>query len=415
MRVLYLSHYFFPEGNAPATRVYELCRRWVKAGHDVGVLTGAPNVPNGVVYDGYQNRLHQREEVEGVDTLRVWTYLAANKGAFRRILNYLSYLGSAVLAGLFQKRPDVLIATSPQFFCGIAGAVVSRLRGIPFVLEIRDIWPESIAAVGAMKKSVLLRALEALELAMYRSATRIVTVGEGYREQLVARGVPAERIDVIPNGVDGRVFRDRGAGPELRERFGLGDAFVCAYVGTIGMASGLDVALRAARLLEARGRRDIRLVLVGDGAIREELEARARADGLPVLFTGRQPKSSMPDFLAMADVCLVHLARKDLFRTVLPSKIFEATAMRRPIVLGVEGFSAELVTRAEAGLCIEPENEEQLVDALCRLADDRALAARLGEAGHENIARHYDYDALAPRYAELLSELVAAPGPGAGS
>ena len=139
MWILYLSHYFYPEGNAPATRVYELSRRWAAAGHDVTVVTCAPNVPNGVVYEGYANRWRQRESVEGVDVIRVWTYLAANKGTARRIFNYLSYMASATFACLFLRRPDVVIATSPQFFCGWAGVLASRLRGVRFVLEIRDL------------------------------------------------------------------------------------------------------------------------------------------------------------------------------------------------------------------------------------------------------------------------------------
>jgi len=185
MNILFFTHYFPPEGNAPATRVYELCRRWVKAGHTVTVITGVPNVPNGVVYDGYRNRLRQEENVAGIRVIRVWTYLAPNKGKGRRIVNYLSYMFSAILCGMFVKRPDVIIATSPQFFCGWAGAVVSRLRRLPFILEVRDIWPESIEAVGAMSNRSLLRFLERLELRLYAAADHIVTVGEGYKQKLM--------------------------------------------------------------------------------------------------------------------------------------------------------------------------------------------------------------------------------------
>lgn len=409
MRILFISHYFYPEGNAPATRVYELTRRWVEAGHQVTVITGAPNVPGGVVYDGYQNKLYQRQTVAGVDLRRVGTYLAANKGTVLRIANYLSFMVTATLAGLFVPKPDVVIATSPQFFCGFAGVLVSKLRRRPFVLEIRDIWPESIAAVGAMNKGLLIRFLEFLELRMYAAANRVVTVGEGYRGELLERGVEARRIDIIPNGVDLDVFVDGGGGAALREEFDLGDRFVCSYVGTIGMGSALDVVLRAARKLAAEGDDSIRFVLIGDGAVREELEGQARREGLrQVVFTGRQPKSRMPDFLAMTDACLVHLGRKDLFRTVLPSKIFEASAMRKPIVLGVEGSAAELVDDAGAGLCIEPENEDQLLAAVRRLAEDEALCAGMGKAGYDNIATRYDYAELARRYETLLLPIARA-------
>jgi hypothetical protein len=412
MRILFLSHYFFPEGNAPATRVYELCRRWARMGHAVTVVTCAPNVPRGVVYVGYANQLYQREVVEGVEVRRVWTHLAANEGSVRRIANYVSFLLTGTLAALAAPRPDVLIATSPQFFCGWAGVLASGARRLPFVLEVRDLWPESIVAVGAMRPSLGIRLLGWLERRMYRAATRIVTVGEGYRRKLAERGVAPERVELVPNGVDLGAFRAGADGSGVRREWGLGGAFVCAYVGTIGMGCGLDVVLRAGRLLRERGRDDIRFLLVGDGAIREGLEREARAAGLTnVVFTGRLDKRRMPEVLAAADACLVHLSRRELFTTVLPSKIFEAAAMARPIVLGVEGFAAQLVASAGAGLCIEPENEEQLVSALLRLADDPALAKRLGDAGRREIAARHDYDDLAGRYADLLGKIAAEARP----
>jgi glycosyltransferase involved in cell wall biosynthesis len=408
MRILFLSHYFPPEGNAPATRVSQMARRWVEAGHEVVVVTGVPNVPDGVVYDGYRNRLYQREDWHGVEVRRVWTYLAANAGTTRRIANYLSYLLTATLAGLFVRRPDVVIATSPQFFCGWAGVLVSRLRRTPFVLEIRDIWPESIVAVGAMHRSRLIPLLEWLELRMYAAADHVVTVGPGYRQELLERGVAESDLTVIPNGVDRGEYDPEAEGSRVREEYGLGSRFVCAYVGTIGMGSGLSVALRAARLLAGQGRDDVRLLLVGDGAVRAELEREAREAGLEaVVFTGRQPKERMPEFLAAADACLVHLQRTDLFRTVLPSKIFEAAAMRRPTILGVEGFAAELVGGAGAGICIEPDNEGELVQAVTRLAADPGLCKELGDAAFEKIARRYDYAELSRSYLELLETRVA--------
>jgi glycosyltransferase involved in cell wall biosynthesis len=413
MHILFLTHYFHPEGNAPATRVTEMTRRWSAQGHDVTVITGVPNVPDGMVYAGYRNRWLQRETLGGVEVVRVWTYLAPNKGALRRIANYVSFMVTASLASLRVRQPDIVIATSPQFFCGWAGVVASALRRRPLVLEIRDLWPESIEAVGALRNRRLLRFLEWLERRMYAAASWIVTVGEGYRGKLLDRGVDPARIDVIPNGVDLGFFLAAGAdGSSVRARYGLDGRFVCSYIGTIGMGCGLDVVLRAARMLRERGRDDVRFLLVGDGAVREELEARARAEGLvSVVFTGRQPKNEMPAFLAATDACLVHLTRTDLFKTVLPSKIFEAAAMRKPIVLGVEGFAADLVARAEAGICIQPENERELVDATLKLAADPALARRLGEAGYERIATRYTYDRLAQEYADLLARLQSGGSP----
>ena len=341
MRVLFLTHYFPPEGNAPAARVHEIAKRWVAAGHQVTVVTCAPNVPNGVVYDGYRNRLRQVEEIDGIRVVRVWTYIAPNRGTVRRIANYLSYLVSATWFGLFESRPDVAIATSPQFFCGWAGVIVSKLRRLPFILEIRDIWPESIVAVGADLGPPIIRLLEWLEMRMYAAADRIVTVGDGYRNRLIEKGVPAGKIDIVTNGVDRELFAPRLSDTGLRKQYGVERHFVCSYIGTIGMACGLDVVLRAAQKLKERGDQRIHFLLVGDGAVRAELEEQVEIQHLDnVTFTGRQPKEDVPRFLAASDACLVHLRNTDLFKTVLPSKIFEACAMKRPIVLGVGGNAA---------------------------------------------------------------------------
>ncbi|HZR71099.1 MAG TPA: glycosyltransferase family 4 protein [Burkholderiales bacterium] len=410
MRILFLTHYYPPEGNAPANRVHALCRRWARDGHDVTVVTCAPNVPSGVVYDGYRNRIRQRETIDGVRVVRVWTYLAPNEGTVRRIANYLSFMASGALAAAAEARPDVVVATSPQFFCGWAGAIVSRIRRVPFALEIRDLWPESIVTVGAMRKSALVRLLERLERRLYASASEIVTVGEGYRDRLLERGVDPTRLSVIPNGVDREVFAPRPPDRALRERLGFGDRFACAYVGTVGMAAGLDVVLRAGRLLAERGRQDVVLAVVGDGAERRALAERAAREGIPnVVFTGRLPADVMPALLASVDACLVHLRAAELFTTVLPSKIFEAAAMSRPIVLGVRGHAERLVRAAGCGLCIAPEDASALADAVVRLADDPALAAELGEAGRQYFTARYDRDALARRYVEMLARLARRP------
>ena len=407
MRILFFSHYFPPEGNAPAARTYDNAVRWVRAGHAVTVVTGVPSHPAGVVFPGYRNRLRQRETVCGVEVLRVWTYLAPNKGKLRRIANYVSYMVSATCFAMWLPRPDIVVATSPQFFCGWAGVLTSRLRRVPLVLEIRDLWPASIAAVGALESRPLLRCLELLERAMYRAATIIVTVGHGYRRELLARGVPEARLHVIPNGIDRARFAPREADAELKRSLGLEGRFIVGYSGTLGMASGLDVVLRAARTLRERGRDDIAFLLVGDGAVREDLAAAARRDGLErVVFAGRQDPARMPAFLSICDVCLVHLRKLELFSTVLPSKIFEAAGMARPILLGVGGEAREIVETAGCGEFVEPENDAALVEAVLRLAADPARRRALGEAGRAYVAAHHDRDRLAAEYLDLLAGVL---------
>ena len=418
MRILFLSHYFPPEGNAPATRVGALTKRWAAEGHEVTVITSAPNVPDGVVYDGYTNRFKpQEEEVDGVRVFRVWTYLAPNKGSGRRILNYLSYMVSAVLKVLFLRRPDVIIATSPQFFCGWAGVLskwwywMSRIGAARprFVLEIRDIWPESIGAVEAMsQRSTIVRILERLELRMYAAAHCIVTVGEGYRQRLLERGVPEAKMAIVMNGVDRdlleREIPDPGA---LRAEWGLEGKFVCSYIGTIGMASGLHVVLRAARILRDLGEDRIRFLAVGDGAVREELENTVRSEGLDqVIFTGRRPKEEMPAFLAASDLCFVHLKKTPLFETVMPSKIFEAMGMGKAILIGVEGEARKLVEQSGAGTAMPPEDEGALVDAALHAVENPKSLIAQGERGKRFVLEHFDRDELAQDYLMVLHALI---------
>lgn len=410
MHLVFFSHYFPPEGNAPASRTYEHCVRWVRAGHRVTVITCAPNVPSGVVYAGYRNRLWpQRENVDGIDVIRVWTYLAANAGGVKRILNFLTYLWSSLFAFVFFcRRPDVVLATSPQFFCGWAGVVASWLKWRPFILEIRDIWPESITTVGAMKKGLAIRMLEVLERWMYRSANHIVAVGEGYKAKILEKADVGSRISVITNGVDLAQFVPRDRSAEFLRKWQLENRFVCSYVGTIGMAHGLEVVLRAARLLRDERRDGIRFCLIGDGAERERLEREASEQGLDpwICFTGRLEKNDIAEALASSDCLLVHLKKCDLFESVIPSKIFEAMAMSRPIIMGVRGESAEIVRRAGCGIEMEPDNERDLVAAVCRLSDDRGYYNSLCQNGRTFVSQHYTRDTFAAEYLRLIQRVA---------
>ena len=407
LNILFFTHYFPPESNAPASRVHETCRHWVRQGHDVTVVTCAPNVPDGKIYPGYRNRLTQQEVIDGIHVNRVWTYIAANRGKRRRSLNYLSYLVSAIIRALYLKRPDVIIATSPQFFCGWTGALARYVFRVPFILEIRDIWPDSIVAVGAMRGSRKIRLMQWLERKSYASATHIVTVGEGYRQRLLSRNVPFSKISIITNGVDRGLFKQVNGNRELKTKLGLRGKFVCSYVGTIGMACGLDVVLRAAKSLKDQREHDVVFLLVGAGAVREELEAKAKHEQLDnVIFAGQQEKSSVPAFLSVADCCLVHLTRNEIFKSVLPSKIFEALAMKRPVILGVEGYAAQVVEEIGGGICIEPENEQQLLSAIKALKSDPQHRAMLGARGHAEVVRNYDRERLASDYLHVIEQVI---------
>lgn len=406
MRIVFFTHYYPPEVNAPASRTAEHVRVWARAGHDVVVVTCAPNHPNGKIYPGYDNRLYQMETIDGVRVVRVWTLIAANEGFLRRTMSYLSYAAAATVAIIWLDRPDVVVSTSPQFFCGLVGLVARTIRRTPWVLEIRDLWPESIVTVGAMRKGFVIRCLEWLEALAYRRANKIVSVTESFVPHIAARGGAPEKISVIKNGADLGFFSACVEENEPKARFGLQNRFVAAYVGTHGMAHGLDTILDAAELLRAAPH--IVFLLVGDGAERRRLERlrlERRLDN--VVMLGQQPKEAMPGVWAATDVSLILLRRDELFKTVLPSKMFEAMAMRRPIILGVEGEARMLLEEAGAGLAITPQSAEELAAAVTRLADDRELRARLGASGLMHVREHYDRAKLAARYLDLLKDAVA--------
>lgn len=408
MHILFLSHYYPPEVNAPASRTSEHCREWVKAGHRVTVVTCAPNHPSGKLYPGFRNRLFQRETLHGVEVVRVWTLLAANEGFVRRTLNYVSFMLGATLALPRLDKPDVVVSTSPQFFCGLTGYIFRLFRRTPWVLEIRDLWPESIVTVGAMKKGLITRTLESIERFAYRKAGHIVSVTESFVAHIGERCQGSQKISVIKNGVDLTIFKkDARSGEAMRRELGLEGKVVAAYVGTHGMAHGLDTILEAADKL--RGDRRIALLLVGDGAERARLVEKAANMGLDnVKILGQRPKRDMPGIWAATDISIILLKKSDLFRKVIPSKMFEAMAMECPIVLGVEGESRELLEAGGAGLAIEPENADELASVIVKLADNPDQRAQIGRSGGIFVREHFDRARLAARYLDLLSKAAGA-------
>jgi len=369
------------------------------------VLTCAPNHPNGIVYPGYENRWFQWDEKDGIRVLRVKTFLGPNKGFVKRIANYVSYLFSAVVFCGLVKKVDVVVSTSPQFFCGLAGFFVARLRRARWVLEIRDLWPESIIAVGALRQKQIIRVLEGIETFMYRSADHIVSVTNSFKKHIMARGVQEAKLSVVTNGADLDNFKPLPRRNEISAEYGLDDKFVASFIGTHGMAHGLTTVLRAADKL--RGNDKIVFLLVGDGAEKENLTRQVREMDLPnVIMVGQQPKNLMASFLAASDACMVLLKKDDLFKTVIPSKIFEAMAMERPIIMGVQGESLAIVEAAGCGVAIEPENENDLVGAVLQLCEDRTFAESLGKSGRRFVEKNYSREVLAGNYLQVLLKQV---------
>ncbi|MFI5321353.1 MAG: glycosyltransferase family 4 protein [Myxococcota bacterium] len=407
MKILFLTHYYPPEVNAPANRVHEHARAWVRDGHDVTVITGVPNHPRGQLFPGYANRWLQEERRDGVRVLRTWMYVTANEGFVKRSASYLAFMLTAVLASFRAERPDVVVATSPQFFCGIAGALVGALKRRPFVLEVRDLWPESIVALGQLRRGSLpVRLLEAVERALYRRASGVVVVTRAFARHVAARGVPESRIALVYNGIDGDAWKPRPPSPELLARHGIGGAFRVGYVGTLGLAHGLVTVLDAAERLADP---ELHFVFVGDGADRARIEQEAKRRGLAnVHFTGLLPREEVPAWLASLDVLLVMLRDLPVFETVIPSKLFEFAAMERPILLSApKGEVRELVESAEVGVAIDAEDADALAAAIAALRREPERARRLAARARAWAEQGFRREALARRMAQFLAERAA--------
>lgn len=416
VKILFLTENFPPETNAAATRVYERALYWVKAGHEVTVLTCAPNFPQGRLFDGWENRWRQVQVMDGIRVVRVKTYISANEGFAKRSLDFISFMLTAYGAGLFEKRPDVVVATSPQFFAALGGWALAAtrswfgLRRLPFVFELGDLWPRSITAVGAMKQSPVIRALETLELFLYRRAAAVVALTHAFKDDLMRRAIPGDKIAVVINGVDLPRYQPRPRDIELAARWGLEGKFVLGYVGTHGMAHGLINVLDAAERLRADDR--IRFLFVGAGAERDMLMAEAARRGLTnVIFQGMQPKEMMPRIWSLCDVALVHLKNDPAFAEVIPSKIFEAMGMGLPLLLvAPEGEASRIVLDDQAGLWVPAADPQGLADAARSLESDESLRADLA-TGSLSAAPNHSREYQAQRFLDVLALVVAGEGP----
>jgi hypothetical protein len=407
MHILFLTDNFPPEVNAPASRTFEHCREWVRLGEQVTVITCAPNFPKGTVFPGYQNRLWQVEMLDGIRVIRVWSYITANQGFVRRSLDYMSFMVSATIASLFVKKVDVVIGTSPQFFTVCAAYVVGLLKRVPWVFELRDIWPESIKAVGSMNDGFLYRSLEKLELFLYKKASRIIALTQSFKKELVLRGITAEKIDVVTNGVDLSLFKPHSKNEALLKKLGLENQFIAGYIGTIGMAHGLETLIRAAEILQSTpGAENIHLIILGDGAKKNSLKQLTTEKQLKnISFIDTVTKSEVGDYWSLLDVSIIHLKKDPLFEKVIPSKLFECMAMGIPVLHGVLGESAEIVSRLGVGKTIAPEHPQVIAQEILHLAMNDQELQQIKEAALK-AANQFDRKYLAQSMLVSITKAV---------
>lgn len=416
MKILYISQYFPPEIAAPAARVSELSRHWARDGHDVAVLTGFPNHPTGIVPPAYRAKLRRlviRELMDGVCVVRTWLWPRPNRGAVGRMLSFVSFAVSAAISGLFLARPDIVIATSPQLLVGLSGWWLARAKRVPFVLEVRDLWPESLAAVGMGREgSTLHRMLALLAGFLYRESDHIVVVTPAFKEELIERWkVPAAKISIVQNGVESDLFRPSPPSADLRRELNAEGKFMVCYIGTMGMAHGLDTILQAAAQLRESAFH-VLFVLVGEGAEKQRIADQAKFLGLSnVCILDQQPRERIPAYICTSDACLVLLRNTPLFKTVIPTKMLEFMSCGRPIILGVDGQARKIMEEANAGIFVVPENASALAQAILHLAGDEKLRTSLGNNGRRHILAHFSRQRTAEEYLELLSGLVRGESP----
>jgi colanic acid biosynthesis glycosyl transferase WcaI len=413
VKILYVSQYFPPEMGAPAARAAELAHHWARAGHDVSVLTGFPNHPTGIVPEEWRSRLRglrYEEKIEGVNVFRTWLWPLPNRKAHERMRNYASFCFSAALRGMFIPQSDAIIATSPQLLVGLSGWWLSFTRNRPLIFEVRDLWPESLAAVGVgSEDSLLHHALGKIAGFLYERSDKVVVVTPAFREHLIGRWrVPPEKIAVVENGVETDLFAPspETSNQSLRKQLGVEGKFLVCYVGTLGMAHGLETLLNAALQLQQKNR-DVFFIVIGEGAEKERIKALAQSQGLTnIAFLDQQPREKIPAFISTCDACLVLLKKTEVFKTVIPTKMLEFMSCARPVILGVDGQARQVVEEAKAGIAIEPENADALAQTINQLAGNHELGRTLGRNGREYILRYRSREQTAQYYLQVLAELT---------
>jgi glycosyltransferase involved in cell wall biosynthesis len=408
MHILVLADAFTPEVVAVSIRTLAHGKFWISQGHEVTVVTSAPNYPRGKVFEGYKNKLYQEEFIEGIRVIRVGTYMTANEGVIKRTLDYFSFTLSTVLQCWRLPKCDVIIATSPTILSAMAGSIISWLKRTPWVFEVRDLWPASIVAF-VVSQSPHLKLVEKYELFMYRHATRVIVLTHSFKRDLVSRGINPDKIVVVTNGIEVNKFKRPDSVVEAREELKVGvDDFLVGYVGTTGMAHGLETVLEAADL--CRDDKSIRFLIMGEGAKRADLEVQAAEMKLDnLMFKDFVPHDQVIKYLSAMNMSIVHLRPDPLFKTVIPSKIFEAMALGLPTIHAVEGESAEIVAKAGSGVCVPSGDPQAIAEQVRRFRKDPDALSKMAAAGQHVARTEYDRAALAGEISEVLESIVSIP------
>lgn len=398
MHILLIHQAFAALDEPGGTRHHELARYLAGRGHQVTVIASPVSYLTGTAAAGGRGP----EKEPGVTILRAYTYAALHRSFVHRVFSFVSFMAASFITGLRVRKVDLVWGTSPPIFQGVTAWALARLKGVPFLFEVRDLWPAFAIGVGVLRHPLLIRLSEWLERFLYRHADRVLVNSPGFVEHVTARG--AGQVTLVPNGADPRMFDPQADGAEFRRQHGLEGKFVALYAGAHGMSNDLGVVLEAAQRLVDRP--EIAIALLGDGKEKPALLARAAGLGLSnVHFLPPVPKEGMCQALAAADACIAILKPIPLYATVYPNKVFDYLAAGRPVVLAIDGVIREVVEAAGAGIFSPPGDPAALADAIRRLADDPALGRQMGQAGRRHIDAHFDRALLADQLARLMEDM----------
>lgn len=405
-KIALITEYFPPEIGAGSTRAYENAISWLKKGAQVTVVTGFPDYPDGKIPEKYRGYKFLRENIDGINVIRTFTITAPNKGYLKRIISFMSFLVSSSIQGIYSLgKQDIIIATSPPFLVGVSGYILSKIKKLPLIFEVRDIWPESIIQLGLIKNKFIIKFLELIETKLYKHSRRIVSVTDSYVEIISKKGIQPSKISVIKNGVDLDFFKPMTRDINLSEKLGCKNKFVISYIGTIGLSHALDKVLMAAQQLSQI--KDIYFLFVGDGAEKEKLIIQVeRLNINNVKFVSPVPKKELLSYYSISDILLVPLRNIPLFKNVIPSKIFEIMAMQKPIILSVDGEARKIVEEAKAGFFVQPENSEELKEKIIQLKQDQQLVISLGLNGRKYVEEKFDRNKLAENYLKIITNVI---------
>lgn len=417
MHIMIVHQFYLDKGEGGGSRFNQLARYWVEAGHKVTVVAGQVHYNTGRKRERFRGKwcVREQDETAGADVF--WCHVSESyfRGFWGRFWAFLCFGISGTWAAVFKaRRPDVVIVTSPPLIVVLTGFLVSLLRRVPYVFEIRDLMPDSYIDLGKLTNPILIRIGYFLEWLGHRTSSHINALTPAFRDFIIRqKGVKKEKVSVIPNAADLDIMRPGSHDNWVRQEYNLANKFVVTYVGAHGPANRLEQILDVAERF--RDDPDIVFVLVGDGADKTKLVDDANQRKLAnVLFLPPQDKSKIGDFIGASDVCTAVLARIDTFKTVYPNKLFDYMACRRPVILAIDGVARELLETAGAGIYVEPESTDEFFDAVQRLKQDAQLREAMGSSGERYVHEHFSRSQLADKYIELLHTLADGKRPNDG-